>query len=787
VIRHNRAVRRPWIRFGLSLLALIAMLALAAGAAAAAPPAGNVPRASPVLAPAPAGDAPAFVKQFEETSYYLEDLAFITPDVAWAVGQVHWDAARKQYAGTIVKTTDGGKTWAPQNAGVDESLRGLSFLDENQGWAVGVNGAIVHTADGGQHWARQAVDTTDSFRGVVFVDPNNGWATSIKGVHRDDRTGEDNDWQGSVWHTGDGGQTWGRQSLPESASLLNRIDFVDSQHGWAVGLKRSGQQDYSGPQHAAAIYRTTDGGQTWAEAYAPDLAITLTGVDFVDADNGWVVGFPFNSGVEGGFAFHTSDGGQTWERENVGGFNWLLRDVKFVDLKRGYIFGGDYVGAWGPAVYRTLDGGKTWTQLRLSSHNNENVSAVGIVGDRLIAVGEHDYVVESDRAWAACESKSTGSQCNDCDCLFTASYINTHYRLLDVFFTDAMNGWTVGSRSYGVSHDGQVILHTADGGATWDTQYTDAPPDSLFSAYRLTGVYFSDPQTGWAVGASAYFHEGESYSHRGAILHTADGGKTWKQQGLELYRGVGEQTDRDREFVDVHFLDNREGWALARSRYPDDTVVLAHTTDAGEHWTWVNTGVKGVLFERQGKLAFTDAQHGWVAAGQGLVLHTEDGGAHWSKQEMDCGSSSCNFGLYALDIPDGSHGAIAGEFCFHTPDGGAHWSMLDLPYHVNFFDVQLIGGQSPQGWMAGDHGVLLHTDDGGKSWSLVQAGLLDPLFRLHFVDAQHGWFVGDYGAIVRYVGAQLPSGPVTLLSPIWRPGQVMSGGAGVGVQVMYVP
>jgi photosystem II stability/assembly factor-like uncharacterized protein len=794
VIRHNHAVRRSWNRFGLSLLAWVATLAVAAGAArgaAAAPPAGDALRAAYPVAPSPAGETPAFVKQFEETSYYLEDLAFVTPDVGWAVGQVHWDAARKQYVGTIVKTTDRGRTWAPQDAGVDESLRGLSFPDQNQGWAVGANGAIVHTADGGQHWTRQEVDTADSFRGVVFVDARNGWATSIKGVHRNEQTGEDNDWQGSVWHTGDGGQTWARQSLPESASLLNRIDFVDARHGWAVGLKRSGE-DYSGPQHSAVIYRTADGGLTWTEAYAPDLAITLTGVDFVDADNGWAVGFITNSGIEGGAVFHTSDGGQTWERQDAGGFNRLLRDVQFVDRERGYIVGADYAGAWGPPVYRTLDGGKSWSEVRLPRHENDGLSAVAIVGDRLVAVGEHDYMVETDRAWADCAPKPTAEPpCDDCACLLKASYINTHYRLQDVFFTDASHGWAVGSRSFGVSTAGQVILHTADGGATWDTQYEDAPPaDSTWSIYRLDGVYFSDTQTGWAVGRSEYFRE-DRPAHRGAILHTADGGKTWKQQGVELYQGVGEQTDRDREFFAVRFLDNRQGWALAESRYPDHTVFLAHTTDAGEHWTWVDTGVEGPLgvgYESvMGKLDFTDAQHGWVAGGLGLVLRSEDGGATWTKQELDCGYPNCSFALYALDILNGSQGAIAGQRYAGTSNGGARWSMPDNPYHVDFFDVQLTGGQGPQGWMAGNHGVVLHTDDGGNSWNLVQAGLLDPLFGLHFIDAQHGWFVGDYGAIVRYAAAQVPSGPATLLSPIWRPGQAMSGGAGVGVQVMYVP
>ena len=216
------------------------------------------------------------VRQFEETSYYLKDVAFVTADIGWAVGEPHWDQTEKRYKGTIIKTTNAGDTWSAQEAGVTEGFRGVCFLDANQGWVVGANGTILHTSDGGNLWVKQTVATTDDFRGVVFVDNNTGWATCIKPMHYDSR-GEADNWQAAIWHTSDGGENWVQQAVPTNTSILNRIDFIDSLTGWAVGNKFVGY-DGPWPEHEGAIYHTTDGGLTWSEQYNQEQ-ITFTAVD----------------------------------------------------------------------------------------------------------------------------------------------------------------------------------------------------------------------------------------------------------------------------------------------------------------------------------------------------------------------------------------------------------------------------------------------------------------------------------------------------------------------------
>ena len=83
----------------------------------------------------------------------------------------------------------------------------------------------------------------------------------------------------------------------------------------------------------------------------------LSGIWFVDADRGWVVG-------TFGAIWHTGDGGATWVPQSSGTSLPLLA-VQFVDADRGWAVGGDF--ALGGIVLRTTDGGATWSPASRSS------------------------------------------------------------------------------------------------------------------------------------------------------------------------------------------------------------------------------------------------------------------------------------------------------------------------------------------------------------------------------------------------------------------------------------
>jgi photosystem II stability/assembly factor-like uncharacterized protein len=679
-------------------------------------------------------------KQFEETSYAINDTKFISATLGWAVGEPHWDQTSLAYTATVLLTTDGGDTWNPQISPLVETLNGVDFIDENLGWAVGVGGLIVHTTDGGAHWTRQAVATSDEFRDVVFADPNQGWAVTTRPIHYD-WSGNPDNWEAAIWHTANGGAAWSMQNTPADASILQAVEFVSDKVGWAVGVKYIGDDPNGYPQHRAVIYHTSNGGTNWAEQPygGVELQVSLTTIDFLDTQHGWAAGFPTSSIVTGGFVFHTSDGGLTWERQEPGGFNDPLWDIHFINQNRGYVVGFNYVAAWGPPVWRTLDGGDTWEKVRMAQHENDGLFGLAINGDRVIALGDHDYQVVSDRPWDSCEWTPPEPSCYNCDCLFVQTYQNPHYQFQDVFFTDVQNGWAVGSRSFLPEIWGQVILATQDGGENWQVQYEQPPNlDTLFSYFRLDGVYFVDSQNGWAVGKSEMLSLGGGYHN--AVLHTSDGGLTWGEQGSELH------SSWDIELVDVKFLDAQNGWALANSHFPDDSVSLVHTNNGGQTWSWVDTDIHGYVMVGfgivEGGVMFTDDQHGW-ATGTFGVAYTENGGTNWITQTL----SQYLGNYFEVEFVNNQEGWVAGEGFYHTLNGGTLWEQQDLGLNSWFRDIQFVDGL--HGWIAGDGGSVMRTTNGGSTWEQI----FDPITTttlngISFIDSKKGWLVGDFGVIL---------------------------------------
>lgn len=87
----------------------------------------------------------------------------------------------------------------------------------------------------------------------------------------------------------------------------------------------------------------------------------------------------------------------------------------------------------------------------------------------------------------------------------------------------------------------------------------------------------------------------------------------------------------DARLCDVSFTDPQHGWAVG------DFGVILHTDDGGQHWSPQASGVTCTLTS----VCFVDARIGWAAGGMafpylhdstGLVLSTRDGGASWLRE-----------------------------------------------------------------------------------------------------------------------------------------------------------
>ncbi|MCZ6574991.1 MAG: YCF48-related protein [Gammaproteobacteria bacterium] len=86
---------------------------------------------------------------FHNPTSTLQAVHFVDAERGWAVGD----------GGTVLATTDGGRTWSVRDAGTTAALWSVDFVDAERGWAVGDGGTVLATTDGGRTWTAQGADT----------------------------------------------------------------------------------------------------------------------------------------------------------------------------------------------------------------------------------------------------------------------------------------------------------------------------------------------------------------------------------------------------------------------------------------------------------------------------------------------------------------------------------------------------------------------------------------------------------------------------------------------------
>jgi photosystem II stability/assembly factor-like uncharacterized protein len=272
------------------------------------------------------------------TDAVFSGLHFVDPSVGWIVG-----GSPFVEGGVVGRTEDGGRTWrirtgvAPGSRRPSYSVNAVHGFDRVRACAAGDDGILL-TFDGGESW-RQAQDpgwSRTHLFGLFFLDDREGWAAGLNGVI----------------HTDDGGLTWTKRGGDSSRGGRvggRAVHFVDPRNGWLAG------------QHAY-LWRTRDGGETWARVPVPQPEKTpehppyFFGMTWVDASHGWVVG-------EFGTILHTTDGGDSWSLQSVGTREAFLTSVQFVDERTGWIAGHlrDKARSF---VWRTADAGASWTEER---------------------------------------------------------------------------------------------------------------------------------------------------------------------------------------------------------------------------------------------------------------------------------------------------------------------------------------------------------------------------------------------------------------------------------------
>lgn len=165
-----------------------------------------------------------------------------------------------------------------------------------------------------------------------------------------------------LYRSTDQGATWAQSSIPGQPGVRPVVSFIDDHEGW---LLAPGSPTTQCDEANASVWHTTDAGKTWQQLPARGIvpAQCKNGIWFADAEHGLVSAWDDNHAAT---IYRTSDGGATWSAASLlpnppnfqsasGGVGWQVTWMK--------LFGSDaFLAANGtPYIFESTDAGASWS------------------------------------------------------------------------------------------------------------------------------------------------------------------------------------------------------------------------------------------------------------------------------------------------------------------------------------------------------------------------------------------------------------------------------------------
>lgn len=435
------------------------------------------------------------------------------------------------------------------------------------------------------------------------------------------------------------------------------------------------------------LYSSFDGGQHWNTLeITPDY---INNVCFTSSTTGHV-------GCSNGNVYKTVDGGKTWtlKSSNSSSSN-NINKMYFVDSNTGFISQG-YMAD----LLRTTDAGENWK--KINSISDEIYSFDFLNAQNGFCAGEDGVIFKTDNGGTTWT---------------WSGFQNGRYAGTDIYglsFVDGMTGFAVGMNGR--------IIKTTDGGKNW-------------SSYAPT--YNNIKQLQFASNTTTYGLVGNSF------IKSSDGSKSWKNIGAPVPTGNTNQFD---------FIDANIGYCIAGGDINSSAEVakVFKTTDGGKTWKVTNNG-KDIISDNLYSIVFLDENTGFVSGGYNSTktYKTTNGGTTWTQVNsysfrqimfltptIGYGRSNSYFyktvdggntwqaltipvdysGIASFDFTNENNGYIAGSRnseIFKTTDGGSTWQKLTVPYGY-YINVKF---KTPNiGYITDDYGTTHQTTNGGVSW-----------------------------------------------------------------------
>jgi photosystem II stability/assembly factor-like uncharacterized protein len=561
-------------------------------------------------------------------------------------------------------------------------------------------------------------------------------------------TGEANNRQSSSWGDGvykstDAGATWANMGLKDSKSV-GRI-VVDPGNADVVYVAAAGH--LWGPNTERGVFKTTDGGRTWTRALFVDENTGATDL-VIDPTNPQVLyaamyqrqrrTWGYNGGGPGSGIFKTTDGGATWTRLAGGlptgdkgriGLSLYAADPKVVyaTVEAKPADGG---------IYRSVDAGLTWQKTSSLNTRPSYYSQIRVdPRDR-----EHIYTLGSNRGFYFS---------NDGGTAFTELFSNVHGED-HALWVDPDNG-----NHLIIGGDGGVSI-SSDRGRTWDFRRNmplgqfyevgvdNSVPFRICGGLQDNGVWcvpsavrnrngIAD-RDAWNIGGGDGFHAHFDPANSAMVLQSSQNGNA--------------------AWVNIETLERQSVRPGIGEHQP-----LPAPPGSGYRWNW-DTPI--VVSHRDPRTWYMGAQ---------MLFKSTDRGSSWQKISGDL----------TLDINRDTltmMGKVVPPDALSRHDGQSNYGAL----------TQI--GESPLAagtiYTGSDDGQVQVTRDGGKSWMNItshipgvppqtyvstvlasrhKAGRVYVTFDGHYTDdyKPYAFVSEDFGTTWRSLSAGLPETSVNRL------------------------
>ena len=671
--------------------------------------------------------------------------------------------------GGVWKTTDAGETWVSlwdsQPSGsigsiaVADSDPNIVYVASGEGLQrpdLATGDGVYKSTDAGKTWTHLAALRNGQQIGQLAIDPKDPNKVFVAVTGHPYGPNEER----GLYLTRDGGATFKRVLYTNDRTGASEVQ-IDPQHPNVVyaGMWQRQEAPWENGSFIGAeggMYRSTDGGETWAKLTGHGLPDDILQVQIAIAPTDSKRIYAEVARVRGGvMLMRTDDGGENWvhapvddprPEARIGGGDVPVPKVDPKDPNTLYVA---TVVTW-----KSTDAGKTWTGLRGAPGGDDYQNAwINPNNTDIIALASDQGVIISQNAgktWSQWYNQATAAM---------------YHVTTDNAFPYRVCGGQQDSGSACVSsrsNDGRITFH--DWHPIGVEEYGYAAPDPLDPDLVYGGkVTRYDRRTGQVqnVAPPAGYRALRTqplqfspvdphslYFATNTLWLTKDGGNNWKQVSPDLSRETWELPPSVADYKDSpNATATRRGVIYALGLSPLDVNRIWAGTDDGLIWTT------------------TDAGANWANVTPPAMK------AYWKVFNMDAGhfdAKTAYAAVNTLRLDD------MRPHLFRTHDGGKSWTEINsgIPDGAATSTIRedpkrkglLYAGTETQVYVSfddGDHWQSLRLNMPASSVRDLQVKDDDLIAGTH----GRGYLILDNVTPLRQIAAKVASEPIHLYTP----------------------